>query len=385
MQEKNLPLMFRHKMLAHALGGYEGMSYLNNETCLVNALKNGFYYLEVDLLLADDGELVCSHGWSLKNCQTVGMEYKESFSHMTRELFLQQEIAGMKTMDAALLYKYMKEYPYLFLELDLHSLSAEKAACVTKKVLELFHYDDALLRRCLVQSNSFEMWEGINSVYSFQYQQLVVLKEMERLDEYIQFCIDHKICAIAIKKKFADIENIKRIKEAGLALLVFTVNDLSEARIFWDRGADTICTDFLTPKQLYNRTDFQLIYNSTPNAKQQIEVLMKKNILKGILKKTAKGSWEYSENVKFQTEGSYPLMACCYEKKGYVFHGWYMRYKNGQGEWAWYCQDGKWRTKSQYTHEGYSRYLFSDMQEIDMKLFPVVNKVILEAAWKVKK
>lgn len=382
MQQKELPPMFRHRFLAHALGGYAGLAYLNNETCLLNSIKNGFRYLEVDLKLADDGELVCSHGWSRKNCEAIDMPYKDSFSYMTRELFLQQEIHGMKTMDAALLYEYLKDNPDLFLELDLHSLSYEKAVLVTKKVLELFHHDDELLKRCLVQSNSYDMWEGINSVYQFCYQQFIVLNEIERLDEYIRFCTEHQICAMALKKKYADPQNMKKIKEAGLALLIFTVNDLQEARVYWESGADTVCTDFLTPEQVYTRTSFQLVYNSTPNAKQRFGKLIERNILRGKLRETAKGSWEYCEKVIFQPDGNCPLIACCYEKEGYKFLGWHMRYRNGQKEWLWYCKDGSWRTKSQLTHIGGDiRYLFCDMEIIDMDLLPVVNKVIMEAVW----
>ena len=60
----NIPPMFKNKYLAHALGGYEGYKYLNNEPALKAAIKNGHKYYEVDLTLTTDGHVVPSHGWT---------------------------------------------------------------------------------------------------------------------------------------------------------------------------------------------------------------------------------------------------------------------------------------------------------------------------------
>ncbi|MCR5067482.1 MAG: hypothetical protein K6A14_05435 [Erysipelotrichaceae bacterium] len=100
--------MFNNKYMAHALGGYKGYKYLNNEPALKQAIADGHRYFEVDLCLTTDGHVVPAHGWSEKDCERSGMEYKPELRNMTRELFLRQSIHGMPTMDAEILYQYMK-------------------------------------------------------------------------------------------------------------------------------------------------------------------------------------------------------------------------------------------------------------------------------------
>lgn len=148
------------------------------------------------------------------------------------------------------IYRYMLKYQDIFLELDLHRLNYEKTVCVTKKILEAFCFNDSVLERCLMQVNTKDMFYAIKDCYNFKYIQYIVLNNYELLDEHIEFCTENNICSMAIKKKFASPEIIKKIQKAGLAILVFTVNDISLAKHFLSLGVNTICTDFILPNQV---------------------------------------------------------------------------------------------------------------------------------------
>lgn len=72
-QNDAFPPMFKNKLLAHALGGYNGHTYLNTREAFENALKNGYLYFEVDLKLTTDGKLVCWHGRSKRSSKKTGV------------------------------------------------------------------------------------------------------------------------------------------------------------------------------------------------------------------------------------------------------------------------------------------------------------------------
>ena len=247
----NIPPMFKNKYLAHALGGYEGYKYLNNEPALKAAIKNGHKYYEVDLTLTTDGHVVPSHGWTPANAERCGMPYSPEFENMTKELFLKQTVHDMPTMDTELLYSYMKKYKNFYWELDLHGLKKDAAIEITKTLIKDFHNDEELFERFLVQVNSEEMFEGVDSVYHFKYYQYLLYKGTtpEKLDEAISFCRKHDIISIALSVKDANEEYVKTIKDAGLFILAYSSDKPKTAEKLFKMGVDTICTNTLNPKQ----------------------------------------------------------------------------------------------------------------------------------------
>jgi hypothetical protein len=120
---------------------------------------------------------------------------------------------------------------------------------MAEKILEVFEHNDTVLAHCLVQVNSMEMYRAIDSVYHFPYYQYNVKNAIERLDEFIAFCQENDICAMALKSAFATPEVIAKIRDAGLALLVFTVDNKEKAKKLLGLGANTICTNFINIEQ----------------------------------------------------------------------------------------------------------------------------------------
>lgn len=203
----------------------------------------------MDLKLTEDDAVVCTHGWSRKDCKKTGMLYYRKFSHMTAPMFLEQTVHGMQTLDLCGLYGYMQRYPDLYWELDLHTLSYEKSVHMAEKLVEGFERNRRAFEHCLVQVNSMEMYEAIHSVYPFLYYQYNVKNEIERLDEFLSFCQEKGICAMALKNGFATPERVAKIRDAGLALLVFTVDSEARAKELFAMGVNTVCTNFIGIEQ----------------------------------------------------------------------------------------------------------------------------------------
>lgn len=61
----------------------------------------------------------------------------------------------------------------------------------------------------------------------------------------INFCKDNEITSIAVNHMVLTDDMIKTIKDNGFYLLAFTIDDKELAQEFLDRGADTICTNFI--------------------------------------------------------------------------------------------------------------------------------------------
>jgi glycerophosphoryl diester phosphodiesterase len=379
----DIPPMFKNRYMAHALGGYQGFTYLNCEEGLLNAILHGYRFIEVDLLFTEDGELVCSHGWTEELCEVSGMPYRPEFEHMTRECFLRQKVRGFTTMDAARLYQYMVMFPDIYWELDLHTLPKAKAVRMAEKILEVFEHNEDVLNRCMVQVNSAKMFEAIDSVWHFRYYQFNIKSAIEKLDEYIEFSVKNGIQAMAMRRIFASEENIKKVRNAGLALLVFIVDNWDEAARYLGRGANTICTNFIVPEEDKNEIRAKITYNSTPRAGERVTELMDRNILRGTFEKTMLGSNEYTEDAVFSRDGFYRLTANLFHKGMHRFLGWNLRRKNEQAEWEWYCADGQWITEDVW--DGEPLCLFEDCAVIRKELIALNGRLFFAAVWKGEK
>ena len=239
--------MFHYPMLAHALGGIQNKKYTNTIDALEQSYQCGFRFAEADLLLTEDNVLVCSHGFDQRNCERIGMVWQPSFQNMTHSLFLKQSVAGMKTMDAAMLYDYMKSHEDLYLELDMRDLTADLIQKVIPAFLNAFQNDDSVIDRCLMQYYTEEMHEAAEAIYHFRHSMMIISeRNADHFDEIITYCQKHGIGAISIKDILLEDESrIKKIKEAGLYILVFSVDKWSRAQWLLEQGVDTICTNFI--------------------------------------------------------------------------------------------------------------------------------------------
>ena len=348
-----VPLMNGNRLMVHALGSDDnGGRYLNDEKAFLRSLGLRYKYFEVDLRIGNEDRLVCTYDANDKNAP-----------------------------DAEFLYFYMKDMPDIYLLLDLYHLKYVEASHMAKKILGLFRNDESIIQRVVIQVSTDEMFFGIEQIYNFRYYQYIVQME-EKLDKVIDFCVDNGITTISLKKSIATLENINKIKVAGLTLLVFTVNDIEMAKDLIMMGVDTICTDYIIPAMICPRRKLKIIYNSTYSAVENITPLLKANILRGELALTRSGAYEYSEIWDSNGNTKYKLMDCLFEKKGKNFKGWHIRTRNNKNEeWKYLCIDEKLYTKSQIEESGNTIQLFDQQQELNLEQFQEYKKIILVANW----
>ena len=387
VKEVKTPPMFEHKFLAHALGGYRGYKLLNCEEAFIHSYQKGFRYFEVDLKTTSDDKLVCSYGWKKELCERTGMAYDKSFDEdMSHEKFMQQKVHGMPVTDAKRLCELMKQYEDTYLEIDLKTLEKDDAAHYAKLIYDLFG-SYGLLERILIQANTKEMYEGLMSVYHFPWIQFNVRGQIGDLDDFIAFCKENDICAIAIKGMHTKPGNMKKIKKAGLRSLVYTIDSRTRAQRYLTLGASTICTNFLTPTAPAGQKDdlVYIGYHSTLPAKEQYSELIERHILRGDLDTLPDGSVQYGEIVNSLRDWEYHLTDCLFKRRFSTLEGWELRVKKGRDkEWLWYCTDKKYHTVKEIKDSKLKKVLFKNGELIDLNKIFYRERMVFEARWKKK-
>jgi len=56
-------LQIEKQIIAHAGGRFQGHNYTNSLEAVENAIRNGVQYIELDLSITSDSQLVCTHDW----------------------------------------------------------------------------------------------------------------------------------------------------------------------------------------------------------------------------------------------------------------------------------------------------------------------------------
>lgn len=242
-----------YKIVRHAMGGYGGTIYSNHEKALKKSIEKGFKFIEVDMILTNDDKLVMSHGWDKYSCKYNGIKYsKKNKTNMTYKKFIKLKMHGKyNTMDANQFSEYVLNNKDILWELDLRTLNYTQSVKTAKAIIRTFNNDNNVLDKFLVQVGSEEMYKGINEVYNFKHYQYIIHDyELGNSENVIEFCTKKGIESIAVKKDYMNDNLVKLIKDNGLKILCYTIDNTQEARDMLSMGADVICSNFMSENDL---------------------------------------------------------------------------------------------------------------------------------------
>ena len=239
--------MFEFNLVAHALGGIDGYTYLNSKEGFEDSYRRGMWFIETDLFFSADGKLICSHGFKEADAERMGIEGVTVGNPPEYETWNSMRFHGKyTTQDAEDILYYLEAYPELYFEFDMRSLKGEDAYRMANALLEVFGRDEALYRRILIQVYSPEMYEIFKEVYDFPVMQFYMTKAfVKEIDTYIEYCQNHEIVSIAISDAYVTEENFEKLLNSGLKIMVHTVDDPIKAQSYLDRGVAVICTNHL--------------------------------------------------------------------------------------------------------------------------------------------
>ena len=371
--------MFLNPLMAHAFGAMNGKTYHNTVEAYEHGKKLGYKYFEVDISKTADDKLVLCHGWSKANCRWTGIKFYSHFSHMPYRKLKRLKVHGNKIPPIRKFVKIMKKDTKSLFEIDFHNIDGEAAKKRVGLLVDAFHGEKELLDRLLIQAYSKEMFQAMNEQYRFKHYQFLVGNDIGKLDDIINYCLDNGICALALRMQFAKPEFLEKIKNAGLYSLCYTLNDdIVVAQRLLDTGANTICTDYITKKDLEENKErighhpFYIYYHgSREDTKSNYPTI----------NKTKRGMYEYRDAGIVNNDGEYTLVKNQYYLPGYKFVGWRMRI-NIEGEELWYTKNRGFCNSKEIKKRIATPYLFQDEEKIGQWNVKKNMRVVMVATWK---
>lgn len=374
--------IFSNPLMGHAFGGMDDKTYHNTMAALEHGIETGYKDFEIDFSYTTDGRLVLSHGWSPSNCKCIGITYKPDFDNMTYERVMNMPIHGNPIMDARQFYERVKDEPDYRFEVDFHFVQEHRKEMVQELVKD-FENDGQVLDRLLMQVYTQQMYQIIDGVYRFKNYSYLAGKYVYRLDEFLTFCLDKGICAIALRANLAKREYIDKIHNAGLYVMTYTVQrDADYAKHLLDSGIDTICTDFITEELLdeaegFGYFPFYVWYNSD---RADVENHYSEDARDQFIQ-TKKGNLEYKDKTVWENDGSGTLRKCEFSVPGKHFVGWKLRVTL-DGNTFWYCKDGLYHIKKDFDEtKDVVPYIFADEAVIPVWKVKRNMKLVMIAVW----
>lgn len=374
--------IFSNPLMGHAFGGMDDKTYHNTMAALEHGIETGYKDFEIDFSYTTDGRLVLSHGWSPSNCKCIGITYKPDFDNMTYERVMNMPIHGNPIMDARQFYERVKDEPDYRFEVDFHFVQEHRKEMVQELVKD-FENDGQVLDRLLMQVYTQQMYQIIDGVYRFKNYSYLAGKYVYRLDEFLTFCLDKGICAIALRANLAKREYIDKIHNAGLYVMTYTVQrDADYAKHLLDSGIDTICTDFITEELLdeaegFGYFPFYVWYNSD---RADVENHYSEDARDQFIQ-TKKGNLEYKDKTVWENDGSGTLRKCEFSVPGKHFVGWKLRVTL-DGNTFWYCKDGLYHIKKDFDEiRDVVPYIFADEAVIPVWKVKRNMKLVMIAVW----
>ena len=202
-------------LIAHAGGAIDGRTYTNSKKALMNALDNGFRYIELDLFETPDGNLVCTHDSSTYKIKPI-MSLREAVGIWLERPF---EFVVDKISEPQILNHYFKknrEHVYV----------------------EAFCIDDY---KQLKEDGYVPM-----------------LSLGGDLRGFIKYLVTSLYCGkvkrIVLYYK-TPVYLLRIYKRLGAKIAVYTINDESNLKKHIGRDVDMVYTDFLIPSDLSMKHD----------------------------------------------------------------------------------------------------------------------------------
>ena len=243
-----------YNIITHALGGIDGLTYLNSRESFINYYDKGCRLFEVDLTQTSDGVWVCRHNWKESLGQWEGEERKV----LSSEEFLNTPIYGKYTpMTFEDLLKLLDEYPDAFVMLDSKQYSVRSYQTTVEDYADYLEIAEAagaeeVLDQIIPEIYTQPMFAGTALLYNFPTYIYSLWQEysVKDLKKIASFCKEKGIPAATVYYKYwsEDVQDI--FDKKGIKLYIYTVNDLKEAKEYMQKGAAGICSDYLQDRDL---------------------------------------------------------------------------------------------------------------------------------------
>lgn len=248
------------RLVYHACGGIDGVSYSNSKEALESTLAAGNMLVEVDFLYTTDGHLVCLHKWidmlPVWKYKELKRKYKDKEDQIpetqyTLDQFLIKKVKGKFTgLTAADIVSYMKENPELHIVVD---TKEENLTAVIADLLKLSDFQPDIIDRFIIQLYDRGQRENILELYPFPRENFLFTCykfDPLRVDEILELCRDEQIGVVTVSHGSWEAETVNLFLEQGITVFEHTVNLPEQVELSLEKGIYGFYTDFLQISEL---------------------------------------------------------------------------------------------------------------------------------------
>ncbi|MCK8489228.1 glycerophosphodiester phosphodiesterase [Paenibacillus sp. MBLB2552] len=256
-----------HRMVAHAMGGIEGLTYTNSYDAFVANYEKGFRVFEVDLLLSSDGKLVARHEWGEGFTKQLGEQDKLAADRqgavLTHAEFKAAKIQDIyEPLDWIDVLELMEQYPDAYIVTDTKQSTSEEIQRIFKQIVdEAMTKNPELLERIVPQIYNRAMWEPVERIYPFDSVIFTLYQTHETDEEVVAFAEEKELAAITMSDTRANAGLIQELNRIGVSSYIHTINDPETIAKFKKMGAYGFYTDFLTEADLAKNTGLLSLLN----------------------------------------------------------------------------------------------------------------------------
>ncbi len=226
-------------VIAHAGGGYNGLSYTNSIEALNSSYQTGFRYIEIDFSWTSDEKIVCLHDWGKTFKKLFGYKVKSALSYLQFTEISQQH-PDFKVCDLQLLTDWLKDKPDVKIITDikyqnlkgLKIIADQYPDLIPQFIPQIYQPEEYHTVKCM----------GFDQLIWILYQYNGSKKSVVELSEHMN------LLAISMRARQAKSKTLQQLLKRH-RIFVYTINESKTMqRLINKYEVSGIYTDFLVVK-----------------------------------------------------------------------------------------------------------------------------------------
>lgn len=243
---------FTKNMVATALGGeYLKYKNMNSLSTIDNSITNGFKFLEVDLRLSEDKELVCVNGWSEALYNQLGISYDENRKRLNKDEFLKQKYYNKyKTTSFEQLAEYLGKVKNdeIKIILDLGKPSQTQFKMILKCIIHQLKQFGLSYEKFILKIQDKELNEILKNADTI-FDVMMFIDFSKAVEGDLSYCeMADNIKYITFDKSLISPEIINMIKGSNKKSAVFSYKNITDILTAIDMGVDLVGSLYYSPQ-----------------------------------------------------------------------------------------------------------------------------------------
>jgi len=236
---KVVSLSTNDRLIAHAMGGIDGLSYTNSLEAFTRNYNAGYRVFEVDLIFTSDDKLIAKHDWNVAG-RNAPLTYAE---------FMNSKINGRYTPlsfeDVVLLLHKFKDIYIITDTKETDRVNVEKAFRTICNVSAKI--DPSVLDRVIPQIYNQDMYDWIKAVYNFKDIIYTLYQSSDSDEQVLDFVSANNISKITMSTSRFNEDFTAKLAKINVITYVHTVNSTNDAEAYKSQGVYGFYSDSIIP------------------------------------------------------------------------------------------------------------------------------------------